>query len=57
MKLESLILIKFHFGAERLPCNGIYFFFYGDGENSGGYVEEAAASSFCDSSPTTPGIT
>jgi hypothetical protein len=54
MKVESLILIKFHFGAERLPCNGIYFFFYGDGENSGDMAEEAAASSFCDSSPTAP---
>jgi len=56
MKVESLILIKFHLGAERLPCNGIYFFFYGDGEILGDMVEEAA-SSFCDSSPTAPGIT
>ena len=36
MKLESLLLIRFHFDAERLPCIGIYFFYEG-GENSGGY--------------------
>jgi hypothetical protein len=35
-KLESLLLIKFHFDAEKIPCNGIYFL-YEDGENSGGY--------------------
>jgi hypothetical protein len=36
MKLESLLLIRLPFDAEKLPCNGIYFFCE-DGENSGGH--------------------
>jgi hypothetical protein len=35
-KLESLLLIRFPFDAEKLPCNGIYFFYEG-GEKSGGH--------------------
>jgi hypothetical protein len=57
MKLESLILIKFHFGAERLPYNGIYFFFYEDGENSGGYGRGSSSQLLLRQFPTAPGIT
>ena len=41
-KLESLLLIKFHF-AEKIPCNGIYFL-YEDDENSGGYGSGSSSS-------------
>jgi hypothetical protein len=53
MKLEYLLLIKFHFDAERLPCIGIYFFYEVVGI-LGVMVAAAVAAvarSFSDSSP------
>jgi uncharacterized membrane protein YjgN (DUF898 family) len=58
MKLEYLLLIKFHFDAERLPCIGIYFFYEVVGILGVMVAAVAAvARSFSDGSPTAPGIT